>query len=402
MQLSLADEDKKSIVLAVVGFLFSFSFALVLGKNSAALYRSDFYLRWYAVDKLFVEGRSLYDQRNGEEVTAEVWGEGGSLWTENFYYPGHLMVLIGPLALLPYPMAHLVWTFVGQAFYLLAVWLCMRLYGWPDSINRQTVFMVAAVLFIPYLQHTIWSQFNTIGILSLVLCLYALRGHKYGLAGILAVGLTFKPHATVLILVFLLSWALFKRERWRFFVGFGVAALVMWAIAEALQPGWVIGFLSRLGEYGPAQSVLDRFWNPYQLVAVGLCLAALVILIQNRHAPVSSTAFSACITLSFGIWSLVVPVLGMVHMVLLPIVVVLLLSSLRTDFPTLYRPALYGVVVLYILGIVGFVWGLSSPELYGKHITWSQYAYKVATPIVIGLFSLPLALDAKPNRILGR
>jgi hypothetical protein len=401
MRLSLTDEHKKSLVLAIVGIVFSLGFTVILGKNSATLYRSDLYLRWYAIDKLAVEGRSLYDSRNGAEVTTEVWGEGGSLWTENFYYPAHLMVLIGPLALLPYPTAHLMWTLAGQFFYLLALWLCMRLYGWPDSINKQTVLLVAAVLFIPYLQHTIWSQFNTISVLSLVFCLYALRGHKYGLAGILAVGLTFKPHATVLLLAFLLIWALFKRDRWCFFVGFGLTALALWAITELLQPSWVVGFLSSLGGYGPADSVLDGFWNPYQVPASVLCLVALVFFVRNGRASASSSAFKGCIILGFAIWSLVMPVLGMLHIVMLPVAVVLLLSSLQTDYPWLYRPGLYGLVVLYGLGIAGFAWGLSSPDRYGSHITWAKYAYKVAAPIYFGLLSLPLCLIRKRQPHVG-
>jgi hypothetical protein len=78
-------------------------------------------------------------------------------------------------------------------------------------------------------------------------------------------------------------------------------------------------------------------------------------------------------------------------MVVLPIAVVLLLSGLKADYPRLYRTALYGVVLLYILGIVGFVWGLSRPELYGKHITWSENAYRVAAPLYIAFSPFPCA-----------
>jgi len=90
---------------------------------------------------------------------------------------------------------------------------------------------------------------------------------------------------------------------------------------------------------------------------------------------------------------LIVPIVGMMHVVLLPIAVVLLLSALQEDHPKLHRLAVYGIALLYALGIIGFIWGLSSPELYGKHMTYSEYAYKVAAPIYIILLSLPLCLD---------
>jgi hypothetical protein len=61
MQRVATDDRKKLLVLALVGILFSVSFAVVLNGNASARYRSDIFLRWYATDKLFSEHRSLYD-----------------------------------------------------------------------------------------------------------------------------------------------------------------------------------------------------------------------------------------------------------------------------------------------------------------------------------------------------
>jgi len=104
-------------------------------------------------------------------------------------------------------------------------------------------------------------------------------------------------------------------------------------------------------------------------------------------------------SLSLAVWSLIVPVIGMLHIVALPIAVVMILSGLERTHPTLYNYALYSILLVYLLGIAGFLWGLSSPDLYGKHILWSGYAYKVAAPILISLFSLPLCLKRKAGRV---
>jgi len=391
---SLGDDKKKLLMLTTLGLLSCLAFALALNRNPIALYRSDLYLRWYSVDKLFSDARDLYDSRNGEEVTSYAWGEDGYPWTPNFYYPAHLLVLLGPLALLPYPVAHLVWTMAGQIFYLVGVWLSMRLVAWPDSVNKRTAFLIAAAFFLPYIKHTIWGQFNTIGVLSLVLCLYALRRGHYGLAGVLAIGLTFKPHTTVLTLAFLILWALFKRERWPFLLGFGLSALVTWAVAEIFQPGWVLDFLATLGGYGSMKSVFDLLWNPYQVVAGVSCLVALFLFVRNGRTSASSPAFSGCICLSLAVWCLVVPVVDIMHIVMLPVAVVLLLASLRATHPRLYPHALLSIVLIYVLGIVGFVWGLSDLEAY-KHVFWSELAYKMAAPMLVGVLSLPLCWEGK-------
>jgi hypothetical protein len=259
---SLEDDKKKLLMLVTVGFLFCLAFAFVINRNPIALHQSDIYLRWYAIDKLFSDARDLYDSRNGEEVTSYAWGEQGYPLTLNFYYPAHLLVLIGPLALLPYPVAHLIWTVAGQIFYLAAVWLSMRLVDWPDSVNKRTAFVVAAALFIPFTQHTIWGQFNTIAVLSLVLCLYALRKGHHGLAGVFAIGFTFKPHTTVLTLAFLILWALFKRERWPFLFGFGLSALVTWSFSQA--GFWISwrrsGGTAPSSRYLTCSGILIRWW----------------------------------------------------------------------------------------------------------------------------------------------
>lgn len=162
MSMSLGEEQKKIALLAIVGLLFSLSVSVVLNRNPVAVAISDFYLRWYSVDRLFTEGRSLYDARNSQEAVLAVWGESGLPRDreQNFYYPAHAILLIGPLALLPYPTAHLIWTLVGQVLFLASLWLIMRLVHWPNSINGQTVFIVLSVVSIPYLQHTIWGQFK--------------------------------------------------------------------------------------------------------------------------------------------------------------------------------------------------------------------------------------------------
>jgi len=392
MQQTTADEQKKLLVLALACILFSISFAVILNRNYSTLYRSDIFFRWYATEKLFSENRNLYDSQNEKEVTTFVYG---SPRKTNFYYPAHLIIFTGPLALLPYSTAHIVWTTTVQFFFIISVWLSMRLAGWPDSINKLTLFLVMAIFFIPSLQHTIWGQFNSIGLLSLVLCYQALRNRQYTLAGVLASGLTFKPHTTVLTLLFLLVWTIFKQERWGFYLGFLLAGLAMWASAEIFQPGWVCDFLAILGDYNPAQSVIDCVWNPHQALAGALVLASGVILAHNRRADAKSSAFAGCIALSLAVWSLVVPVIGMLHIIALPIAAVMVLSGLKRAYLTLYTPALYSMLLVYLLGIVGFFVGLSSPELYGMHIAWSELAYKITAPILITLFSVPLCL--KPS-----
>jgi hypothetical protein len=395
--LKLNLERQKKVLLAAVGLLFCLSLALTLNNVEWVRYRSDFFARWYAAEKLLDEGRSLYDRRNGEEVIAHS-GFPDPLQA-GFYYPAHLLLLVAPFALLAYPVAHLFWTVSVQLFYLVGLALVIRRTGWPASANGIALFLILAAVFVPHMQHTIWGQFNTVAVLSLALCWYALQREQYGWAGVWAVGLTFKPQATLLTLLFLLFWAAFRRERWRFGAAFTAAMLVSWLAAELLQPGWLGAFWRSLADYIPVQSVVDGYWNPYQIVAVTLLLPAVILFWQHRQQPAQSPAFAACLALSLAVWFLIAPIYGMLHTVLLPLAIIWIVGGLQQERPRFYRPAITLLLALYWLGWLGFLWGLAAPERYGLHIALSEMAYKAAAPLLLMLLALFLLL---PNPIVAR
>ncbi|MCP4363652.1 MAG: DUF2029 domain-containing protein [Chloroflexi bacterium] len=380
----------KYFILLLLGLVFSIGIAVTLNRIPFIRLKSDLYQRWYATTKLFAENRNIYDARNGAEVLQEVYGDDLIFETTNFYYPAHLLFFTVPLTLVSYPTAHLLWTTAVQLFYLTAIALMIWAVGWPDSTNRVTLFLLACVLFVPSLQHTIWGQFNTIGILSLGLCYLVLQKNRYGLAGILASGLTFKPQTTALTLAFIFIWVLFARTRWRFYLGFMGAMFGWWLFAELLQPDWVLAFTGSLGSYIPVQSIVDMVWNPYQIVSGILIVISLALFFINRHMSVQSAAFAGCLSLSIGIWALVMPVVGMMHTVMMPLAVVLLMAALQQTHPQLAKITLICLAIVYMAGWFVFVWGLSDPSLYGQHILGAEMIYKGALPGLISLFSLPL------------
>lgn len=390
-------EGAKRIVLAAILLLYSMALAFIFTRQRIVLVRSDHHSRWYATTKLFFEGRSLYDPQNGQEVVAlspiPVDPIEGS-----FFYPAHLMLLTAPLAFFPYPVAHFIWLVSIQLFLILGTWLVSDHVGWPHSTTQLTILLLLAVFSIPNTQNTIWGQFNTVGVISLALVFLALRKGQYGLAGVWAIGLTLKPQTMLLTLVFLLLWALFERKRWRFILGFGMSAFACWAVAEWLEPNWVISFLEGVRAY-------SAFHTPISVIAQGVqsggileglvILASVAFFIYHRHSSPDDLTFAGCIALSLAAWWLVMPVLGMMYLVALPLALVLLLSALERTSKTLYRTGVVGTVLLYILGFIGFLYGLSSPQLYGVHIQLAELAYKISMPILVVILTIPLLLGTQ-------
>lgn len=399
-------ERKKEVILFVVSSLLFLGSAFVLTRQKSVLIHSDFYSRWYPSRMKLLEQRSIYDPKNSEEVVA-INPEPIDPIFATFAYPATLLVFTLPLAFMEFPAAHFFWLFFIQICSFLGVYILSKAAGWPRAVNGLTVMLLLSILFIPNMQNTIWGQFNTIGVLFLALAYRALLEGKYAQAGLWAAGLTFKPQTMLLTLVLLLAWAIFERRRWPLLSGFFGASLVLWGFAEIIEPGWIIGFykgsqvyLNYSGLFDPS-SALEFTGIPGMWLPAGLLLITAVVFLVHRKAEAGSPAMTGWLVLSAATWWLVVPIIGMMHMVLLPGVLVILFSVLSREYPQLERLGEAGILLLYGLGAAGFLYGLASPESYGLHIRLSELAYKVAAPIFTAALTFPLVIRARRQASLA-
>lgn len=396
-------ETKKIIFLFTVGFLFSVAFSWILSKQPSVLIRSDHFSRWYATYKLVTEHRSIYDPRNGEELVALYPVPAN--WVGNFLYPAHLLIFTLPFAQLPYPVAHFIWLILIQLFLLAGIGVVSRETRWPHTINQFSLVFMLSMFFLPNLQNTIWGQFNTIAALGLALVYAALRRERYFLAGIFAIGFTFKPQTMLLTLLFLLLWASFHRKRWTFILGFGLCSLGFWLFAEALVPHWITSFLRGVISYSNSldpKPVLSKLWLPSWFLSALVIGSSAWLFLKNIHSAPTSIQFSGLLALSLGVWWVFVPVIGMMHLAGLPIIAIILFSALERGGSKLYLPGVLGVILLYLLGFIGFLYGLSRPELYGIHIELAELAIKIGIPVLILLLATPLSLPKIENSDLTK
>ena len=394
-------ENKKLIILLIVCILYSFVFAFVLSRQSSLIIRSDFFTRWYATEKLLSEGRSIYDPLNGEEVVSlQV------LWYDqiegSFFYPPYLLIFTLPLGFFSYSIAHFIWLIFVQLSLILSIWLMRGLMNWPKTTNSFTVFVFLSLFFIPTLQLTIWGQFNGIGILGLVLAYRSLQRQQYRSAGFWTLGLIMKPQNMTFTVAFLLIWAASKRERWPFIKSFMIGAIAFWGFAEIFEPNWMTSFIKGVQGYsGYLQPlpVIEKLSGIDNIIpSFVLIFITLIVFIIKRDFNPGSTVFAGMVLLSMGIWWMVVPVLGMFHLVALPAAMILLVSAIETHNPKHAILFIRSYIFLFIIGLVGFIYGLSAPDLYGLHIALAEGAYKIAGVILLTTGAFYLCFS--PNKLL--
>lgn len=386
-------ETKKLALL--IGTLALVVFAITFQLNSAPSIRiqADLFSRWYATRQLIQTGRNLYDVQNMQEAAGYKAIPTSPLET-GFFYPAHLTAFLTPLAILPYPIAHLIWTLIGQLFYLIGLWVVMSQVQWPETIGQKTLIIFTALFFIPFIQHTIWSQFDTIAVFGLGMMIVSLNKERYFSAGLWASLFTFKPQDGLPVLIFSMIWGLFKIKRWRFIFGFILAGLGLWAFAQALQPGWLVDFIQALASYRELPYKLSTF--PAEMGAIGYFLEVglvawfFYLVFYFRNESNNSAGINLTMLLGIFLFWISFPIIGMMHLVLLPSVAVLLMASLKKLNSKLYRFTIIVLSIFYLVGYAGFIVGLLTPETQGDHIYFAELVYKWSTP-VLGIIVSSLA-----------
>ncbi len=382
-------ERQKITLLAILGLFVIVAFAFVLNDSVTfnRLY-SDIFLRWYATTKLFSEGRNIYDPRNASEMWQIAFGKNPWGYETNFFYPAHLLFFTAPLALLPYKVAHLIWTITIQIFYFASLLIGIQRSKWPSNSSKIGIFIALNAISLPFIFHTIWGQFNTIAMIGLVLCFFALCDNRYALAGALAVSLTFKPQNDLLVLLFLLFWALWQKKRWPFIFSFGIVTFLFWLFAELLQPGWVMAFIASLGRYTQIKSAIDQWGNPNSVLPIALVLGSFAIFFWKRNSQPTSVAFMACLTLSMAIWDLIIPIYGWIHSVFLVLAIIWLVPLWKLYFPAYGNYPAIIFALLFASGWVCFFLNFPFPD--SHLLEWVDTIYKGLFPLTVAVLSIPL------------
>lgn len=385
-------DHSKLVVLALVGLIYSVGIAYVLPRLPGQLYGNDFFARWYASKMLLTTGRGLYDWANAYEL-ARITGW-HQVYDFRFYYPASLLIFTAPLSFLPYEIAVTVWIVFG----LWCLWLSMvifaRLLRPTLSVNRLTWLLILMTTTVPVLQHTVYAQFNSLVAFALALTYYGLCRQKYLLAGLAAGAMLFKPQVALVTILSLLIWSGLKRERRLFWLGLALTAAVLWAVPELLERNWVVTFVQGLASYPPVSSVVDRVWNPYQLVSLTLIGITVGLAVRLREYPAGSVQFTALLAWTVCLTALVIPIFGMLNIVLMGPVLVILLNGYAALYSAYTRWVWGSFVVFFVAGLVAFITPLVVSGPTGLHISSAEAVYRFTLPVWLGLLTWPLMLGS--------
>jgi hypothetical protein len=300
-------------------------------------YHSDLYERWLGTRLVLRDHVNPYDQSVTQQIQRGIYGHvlesSSTMDPRGFAYPAHVMLLVAPLAVLPFAVAGPIFSIALYAMALSLMPLFMSSLG--QNWNTESRWIATFVLFasFPLVLALYVQQFTVFVVFAIAAGIACLNKHHFVSAGILFALSTIKPQFVVLILSWLALWSVTQwRTRRRFLVSFLVSLIVLVVIPEFLVSGWIKKWLgaAHLFLQYPNLKLPAAFLLPGVLAPLATAAAlapALMLLWRLRHADPGEARFGFAVAVALSATLLLVPIwpaLQYNHLLLIPAVLVII------------------------------------------------------------------------------
>jgi hypothetical protein len=298
---------------------------------------SDLYPRWLGARELLLHRRDPYSAEVTRDIQKGFYGRPLASTEstdpraqESFVYPLYVVFLMAPFVPLPFSTVYEVFRWLLLLGIAASVPLWMYAVGLRLRPLQLASAMLLAVSSYPAVLEFHMQNLSALVVLLLALAVASLVRGWLILCGFLLALATVKPDTTTAVILWLLVWAMWRRERWRVIWGFTGTMAILLAGAQALSPGWMVRFLMAVREYpsyGTDPSILQVLFPP---VIAKLMLAALVVYVlaacwRWRRAAANSDGFGWTLALVTTVTLVAIPKLSVYNQVLLiPALLVLL------------------------------------------------------------------------------
>ncbi|MCB0212251.1 MAG: DUF2029 domain-containing protein, partial [Anaerolineae bacterium] len=280
------------VVWIILGGLIVFliaieSFALYTVFTSKFPSGNDFFVRWLGGREYLLHGTNPYDQSVAEQAQRAMFGRLTTPEDKDeayFAYPLYTLYFFWPLSLLPYAWAQAIWMTLLQFMLLGVTVLSIKLADWSPPKWLFWVTLFWGVFFYNGARAIILGQFSVLVGLALLLGLWAIETRRDILAGICLSVTTIKPQMVVLVIMFIMIWAVFQ-FRWRIIVSFGLSMLTLLLSSMLLVPSWPLDFIRNTIAYSdyvafgtPLENLLHFLMPPSLAAPLTVILSLLFLL----------------------------------------------------------------------------------------------------------------------------
>jgi hypothetical protein len=229
---------------------------------------NDFLARWTGAHYWIVEGVNPYDEQVSLAAQRIIYGRPANAQRGEdvaaFVYPLPAMLFFAPFGLLPFPVARALWMMILELSLPLLAAFGLMIAAWRLQRWHIALWLIFSVIWYHGFRAIIVGQFAVVEALLMVGALLAIQTGSDAIAGMLMALSISKPQMAILLLPFVVIWALKsgrgRLARWTF----GSLAVLILA-SLLLMPDWPLLWLRQLLAY-PEYTALG---SPVS-IAVGL------------------------------------------------------------------------------------------------------------------------------------
>ena len=201
---------------------------------------SDFLPRWVGTRAFLMTGQSPYSDETTREIQQLFYGRPAHSDEDQvlFVYPFYSTIIFAPFAMIPdFDTARAIWMTTLELSIILIVLAGISLSRWKLSPLMLGVLLIFALLWYYSIRPLINANASILVGLFVMLALLAIRARQDSWAGLFLVLATIKPQVVLILILFVLIWAISERRQLIFWSFFGNLALFI-AVTSLLIPDW--------------------------------------------------------------------------------------------------------------------------------------------------------------------
>jgi hypothetical protein len=302
-------------LLAITGILV----VLTLGnyqysKNSPG--GTDFLVHWVGTREYFTEGLSPYSDQVALKIQQMVYGRAALPGEHELRvaYPFYSVILFFPFALISnFTLSRAIWMTILEIGLIGLTLISIQLTTWRPKNWMLIILLLFSLAWYHAMRALINGNVIILIALGIAAVFYAIKVKVDELAGVLLAVVTIKPQVVLLVVIFVLFWALFQK-RYRIIGWFFITLVLLMVTSSLLIPDWIIQNVREILRYpgynppGTPASALAT-WFPAVGPRIGtiISLAALVIIFVEwwlaRHEDFRHFLWTGCLTIVLSVWS---------------------------------------------------------------------------------------------------
>ncbi len=212
---------------------------------------NDFLPRYVGTRLFLKQGLSPYSNKTTREIQKQTYGRGARVGEDQnlFVYPFYSIVVFAPFATVEdYNLARAMWMTILEISLGLLTVLGISLSQWKVPVYLFAILLLFSILWYHGLRPVINGNASVVCALFIALAFICIRAEQDFFAGLLLALASIKPQIVVLLIPFVLLWAVSQR-RWALFWSILASLGFLVAVTSLLLPNWIVQNVQQMLSY---------------------------------------------------------------------------------------------------------------------------------------------------------